>query len=82
MHSITVFPGDTAIINGAELSVSRTVTLNSDTPTERRPTPGITDLPETALRINALWPHRGHRTQMTQRHALRCPCGSAYIRAP
>lgn len=80
MHSITLFPGDTAIVNGAELTVSRTVTLRSTTPVERRSSPGLADLPETALRINALWPHPGHRVPMTQRHDLRCPCGSAYIR--
>lgn len=80
MHSVTLFPGDTAIVNGAELTVSGTVTLNSETPITRVAAVGLTDLPETPLRIDQLWARQGHRVPMTTRQDLRCPCGSAYVR--
>lgn len=80
MYSITLYPGDTATINGADVVADRTVTLRSSAPIERIPTPGLTDLPETDLRSDALWVRDGHRARMTTRQDLRCPCGSAYVR--
>jgi hypothetical protein len=60
--------------------VSGTVTLNSETPITRVAAEGLTDLPETVLRIDQLWKRNGHREPMTFRQDLRCPCGSAYVR--
>jgi hypothetical protein len=80
MNEIKFFPGDTAIINGARVEVSNTVTLKTKAPSfYREPTPGMADLPETDLRIHDLW-ERGHRVHMEPRQDLRCPCGSAYTR--
>jgi hypothetical protein len=80
MNEVTLFPGDTAIINSAEVHVDRTVTLRSEAQISRIPTPGLTDLPETARRVGDLWSRQGHRVPMTFRQDLRCPCGSAYVR--
>ena len=80
MHTIKLFAGDSALLHGARITADRTVILRSDTPIQRLPTPGLFDLPETALRIAALWSRRGHRVPMTLREDLRCPCGSAYTR--
>jgi hypothetical protein len=80
MYSITLHPGDIAKINGAEVTADRTVTLNSQVPIERLSTPGLTDLPETDLRIDGLWTRNGHRVAMITLQHLRCPCGSAYVR--
>jgi hypothetical protein len=80
MNKIRLFPGDAAIINGAWVTADRTVTLTSDAQIERVPTPGLTDLPETDLRIECLWSRQGRRAPMTLRHDLRCPCGSVYVR--
>ena len=80
MHTIKLFAGDSALILGARITADRTVTLRCDTPIQRVPTPGLFDLPETALRIADLWSRGGHRVPMTFRQDLRCPCGSAYTR--
>jgi len=80
MYSVKLFLGDVAVINGVRVSVDNTTTLSSETPIERIPTPGLTDLPETELTIYQLWPRRGRRPFMFYRHDLRCPCGSAYLR--
>jgi len=80
MNTLRLFPGDRVIINGAEVSADRLVTLSSETAMRRVTAPGIVDLPETALRIQALWPARGHRVPMVLRQDLRCPCGSVYVR--
>ncbi len=80
MFKVKFFPGDVAIISGAEVTVDHIVTLSSETPIERITTPGLTDLPETELSIGDLWVRHGHRPPMTFRHDLRCPCGSASVR--
>jgi hypothetical protein len=80
MNKVRLFPGDTAVINGAMVTADRTVRLTSDVPIERVPAPGLSDLPETALRTQDLWNRSGHRLPMTLRQDLRCPCGSVYVR--
>ena len=80
MNSVTFFPGDTAVIAGVRVYMDRAVTLRSEEKIERLPSSGLTDLPETQLRIGDLWIRNGKRVPMTFRHDLRCPCGSAYIR--
>lgn len=80
MHRIQFFPGDTALIGGVRVQVDRPVTLTADQPVDRIPAPGITDLPETSLRVWNLWPRRERRIPMTTRQDLRCPCGSVYVR--
>lgn len=80
MNRIKFFPGDVAIINGAEITMDHTVTLSSQVPIERIPTPGLTDLPDSSMRVEGIWKDRGHRPRMVFRHDLRCPCGSAYLR--
>ena len=77
---VTLFPGDTLRVNGAELTVDRAVRVSSTTPLERLPVAGLVDLPETPLRIGQLWHRHGPRALMTWRHDLRCPCGSVYMR--
>lgn len=79
MNTVKLFPGDTAIINGALVTADRTVKLSSEAPIERVPTPGLNDLPETDLRIEDLWSRSGRRVSMTLRHDLRCPSGSVYV---
>ena len=79
-YAITLFPGDTLRVNGAELTVDRAVRVSSTTPLERLPVAGLVDLPETPLRIGQLWHRHGPRALMTWRHDLRCPCGSVYLR--
>ena len=80
MNRLTIFPGDLAVVNGVAFAVDRTVTLTSDAVIGRRPAPGMSDLPETPLRIDQLWRRGGHRAPMSLRRDLRCPCGSAYVR--
>ena len=77
---LILHPGDTVVINGARVTVDRTVQLTCDQPLQRIPCPGLRDLPETALRVRSLWKRGGHRVQMVTRQDLRCPCGSAYVR--
>lgn len=80
MNRIKFFPGDIAVIGSVQVSVDHTVTLSAEADIERIPAPGLTDLPETDLRVWALWQRRGHRVAMTTRQDLRCPCGSVYVR--
>lgn len=80
MSTIRLFPGDVAIVGGAEITVDRAVTLSSTEEIRRRPTPGLREVPETGLRIGDLWRRDGHRVRMTVRQDLRCPCGSVYVR--
>ena len=80
MHTIKLFAGDRALVNGAETTADRTVTLRCDAPIQRLPAPGLSDLPQTPLRIAGLWTRGGHRVPMIFRQDLRCPCGSAYTR--
>ena len=61
MYTVKLFPGDTAIVNGTKVFADCKVTLSSDIPIERIPARGISDLPETELRIPNLWPRQGHR---------------------
>ena len=80
MNTIRRFPGDTLLVGDAELQVDRPVSVRSSGVLKRMPAPGLTDLPETTLRVQDLWPRFGHRVPMTTRQDLRCPCGSVYIR--
>lgn len=80
MNEVLIHAGDTIVVNGARVRADRTVVLNCDQPLQRIPCPGLRDLPETSLRISALWQRGGHRVPMEIRQDLRCPCGSAYVR--
>ena len=79
LNRVTIFPGDKIVINGATVVADRTVTLSSYAPSFNRvPAPGMTDLPETDLRIHTEF--SGPRVPMENITDLRCPCGSAYTR--
>lgn len=80
MNQLTIHAGDTVVVNGARIKADRTVKLSCDQLLQRIPCSGLRDLPETTLRISALWQRGGHRVPMVTRQDLRCPCGSAYVR--
>lgn len=79
---IKVYPGDVVEINGGHFTVSNTVMLISEDSTMHRiPMSGMTDLPETDIRIKDVFPVREFpRKHMTLHQNYRCPCGSAYTR--
>ena len=78
---IILHRGDVLVLNGAEITASQTVCLDTGNPVEKRVPSGLSDLPETPLRVRQLWSdRRGPRAAMTARNDLRCPCGSVYVR--
>jgi hypothetical protein len=80
MSTLKLFPGDIAAIGDVEFTADHIVTLASTAEITRKPKRGLTDLPETKLRISDLWRRGGRRVPVVVRQDLRCPCGSVYIR--
>lgn len=81
MNKITLFPGDSVVVDGhVKLAAKTSCTLESEHNLLRIPTEGLTDLPETALRSKDVWQRTYPRAYMKYRQDLRCPCGSAYTR--
>lgn len=80
MKQLTIYAGDTVVVNGVRIKADRTVKLSCDQTLQRIPCPGLRDLPETTLRISALWQRGGRRVPMVTRQDLRCPSGFAYVR--
>jgi hypothetical protein len=80
MNELLIHAGDTFVVNGVRVRADRKVKLSCEQPLRRVACPGLHDLPETELRISALWQRGGRRVPMVTRQDLRCPCGSAYVR--